>query len=369
MYLKRISLTNFKNIGDASLEFSPKINCINGNNGQGKTNLLDAIYYLSMLKSFFQSNDQYTFKYGENQTTIVGTYICQDDVQEQISVSINKGGDKCVRRGKKAYSKFSEHIGMIPIVMISPFDTVLINDSGEERRKFLNRMLSQTDKSYLQHLQSYNTLLLHRNKILKEDVVNNELLEMLSLQMMPHADYIYKKRCALCEELGILTTVYYQKISECSEEVSLKYNSDLHKADIVTLLEQEVAKESILKYTTVGIHRDDMILNLGGHPIKKCGSQGQQKSLLIALKLAQYELMCREYKYAPILLLDDLFDKLDMARIHSLMGIVSSYKFGQIFITDSNKVRLSEIVSKFDAPANIFVVENGIYKVIDNEER
>ena len=362
MYLQKISIHNYKNIGDCSLEFSPKLNCVNGNNGCGKTNLLDAVYYLSMTKSFFLHGDQYTFRYGESEAALVGDYVSADETLERISVALHKGGEKNIRRGSKPYTRLADHIGLIPIVMVSPADSSLINESGEERRRFMNALLSQTDRRYLRSMQAYNQFLMQRNKMLKMENPDPILLGTINEQIAPYADYIYNKRKELCTELRPLVEDYYAKLSGDAEPISMHYHSDLKDGSLTRLLEEEAEKERILKYTTVGIQRDDIFFNLGGHPIKKCGSQGQQKTFLLALKLAQQALMRNLYGFSPILLLDDVFDKLDMHRVENLLKLVASEEFGQIFITDSNKVRISEVVSRAGADCSIFTVENGEYK-------
>ena len=361
MYLKRISLTNFKNIPEAQIEFSEGLNCINGNNGQGKTNLLDAIYYLSMTKSYFDAADRFTFRHGEQTASVQGTYVSADGTEETITVLLTKDGPKQVRRGKKQYARFSDHIGLIPIVMSSPTDTALVNDAGSERRRFVNMFLSQTDKTYLRNLQDYNPLLMQRNKLLKQEEVPADLLDVFSARLAEYADYIFRKRAELCERLTPLVGSYHSLLSGGSEEISLKYVSDLHNGSLEDILHKEAEKERILKYTTAGVHHDDILLQLDGHPLRKCGSQGQQKSFLIALKLAQFTIMRGSYAFPPILLLDDVFDKLDSDRVAQLLSIVSGEDFGQIFITDSNKVRLGRIVDSLEKECAMFDVEEGRY--------
>ncbi|MBR5671602.1 MAG: DNA replication and repair protein RecF [Bacteroidales bacterium] len=365
MYLKRINLTNFKNIPEASIEFSEGLNCINGNNGQGKTNLLDAIYYLSMTKSYFDAADRFTFRHGEQTASVQGTYVSADDTEETITVLLDKQAPKQVRRGKKAYERFSDHIGLIPIVMSSPTDTALVNDAGSERRRFVNTFLSQTDKAYLRNLQDYNQLLMQRNKLLKQETVPADLLDVFSARLAEYADYIYHKRAELCDRLTPLVARYHAMLSDDAEEVKLQYVSDLHNGSLEDILRKEAERERILKYTTAGVHHDDILLLLDGHPLRKCGSQGQQKSFLIALKLAQFTIMKESYSFPPILLLDDVFDKLDSKRVAQLLAIVAGEDFGQIFITDSNKVRLGQIVAALDAECAMFDVEEGRYTRIE----
>ena len=361
MYLKRILILNYKNIQEAALEFSRKINCISGNNGTGKTNLLDAIYYLSMTKSFFSSTDAYTFRFGEDVAAVNGSYVLDDNTEDSISIGLKRDGEKTVKRNSKVYKRISEHIGLYPIVMVSPADTVLVNGSGEERRRFLTLILSQIDKEYLKRMQSYNQLLTQRNKLLKMQNLSGELLETIDFQMSVHADYIYRKRDELCRVLVDRVGVYYSELSGCKENVGLEYVSDLQEGSLVSLLENCKERDYFLKFTSRGIHKDDMDFTLNGMPLKKCGSQGQQKSFLVALKLAQFEIMKDQHGTAPILLLDDVFDKLDMQRVEYLLGLVASDAFGQIFISDSNKVRMASIVGRFTDECSSFGVIDGVY--------
>ena len=361
MYLKKIYVTDFKNIGQAQLDFSRKINCISGNNGEGKTNLLDAIYYLSMTKSFFSSTDAYTFTFGKDSTAVNGTYVLDDNTEDSISIGIRREGEKVVRKNSKNYKKISEHIGLYPIVMVSPADTSLINGSGEERRKFLTLILSQIDKEYLRRMQSYNQLLLQRNKLLKMGSISWELLETIDMQMSVHADYIYRKRDDLCRSLEEKVYGYYAALSGNKEVVKLRYISDLQEGSLEEILASNREKDSFLKFTSQGIHKDDVDFTLNGMPLKKCGSQGQQKSFLVALKLAQFDIMKQLHGVAPILLLDDVFDKLDMQRVEYLLSLVAGDHFGQIFISDSNKVRMAAIVERFTNECRSFDVSGGVY--------
>ena len=379
MYLRRVSISNFKNIRQAQLYFSRKINCISGNNGEGKTNLLDAIYYLSMTKSYFNSSDSYTFTFGEESAALNGSYVRDDQTEDKISIGIKSGGEKIVKKNDKAYSRISEHIGTIPIVMISPADTSLINGSGEERRKFINSILSQVDKEYLRRVMRYNQLLLQRNKLLKMPGIQADFLETINERMSPDAHYIHSKRLELCQKLQELAIEFYSKLSGDKEEISLKYISDLSTPAVDSnseydvddnslniLFAKNIEKDIALKYTSSGIQRDDVDFDLCGHPLKRCGSQGQQKSFLIALKLAQFVLMKQLHGCTPILLLDDVFDKLDMQRVEYLLGLVASDDFGQIFITDSNKVRMSRIAQSVTEELQSFEVSEGVYRSVES---
>ena len=359
MFLTRLILRDFKNIAEAEVTFSPKVNCIYGSNGAGKTNLLDAVYYLSMTKSYFSASDQYVYAFGAEEASLCGFYRMDNGTEEKISAQVRRGGEKIFRRGAKAYTRFSEHIGLLPVVMVSPLDAGLINDAGEERRKYLNFILSQTDREYLRHIQSYNQLLLQRNRLLKEDASSALLLETLSERMAPHADYVHSARRSLCEQLRPMIQDFYQRLSQGRESVDLAYRSDLDDSSLEELFAREGEKERVLRYTTAGIQRDDLQFRMDGHPLRRCGSQGQQKSFLLAMKLAQFRFVKEIYGQTPILLLDDVFDKLDMQRVEDLLALVSTLDFGQIFLTDSNKVRLEKVSRSIDAPCRSYLVESG----------
>ncbi len=342
--LEKIVISDFRNIRLQELEFSPNINCISGNNGEGKTNLLDAIYYLSMTKSAFSTSDKFTFRHGTDEFSIAGTYQMENGLKSRFALKMSAKGEKKVRRDDKPYNKVSEHIGLLPIVMVSPADISMVSESGEERRRFVNAVLSQMDREYMSSLQQYNRLLLQRNKMLKDMVADLSLLEIIDMKMSALAEPIYQARKRFIEDLKPLVSEYYKALSGDAEQIDIEYESELSKASLDLLLKGALDKDRILKYTTSGIQRDDFIFTMNGHPIRRCGSQGQQKSFLVSLKFAQYEIMKKSYGFAPVLLLDDVFDKLDMGRISNLLQMVASKDFGQIFITDSNKVRMAGIV-------------------------
>jgi len=347
--LSRIVVQDFRNISLGEISFSPNINCISGNNGEGKTNLMDAIWYLSMCKSAFSNTDKFNFRYGTDAFSLSGTYKMDSGTESVFSMKVTASGEKKLRRDDKPYPRISEHIGELPIVMVSPSDTVLVSDSGEERRKFLNAVLSQLDREYLSDIQMYNRLLLQRNKILKEDNPDPSLLEVFDMRMGPMAGRIYSARKAFIDSLSPVVSGYYSMISGQKESISIGYVSDLSKGSLEEVLLSHREKDNALRYTTAGVHRDDLDFMLNGYPIRRCGSQGQQKSFLVALKFAQYEIMKRGYGFPPMLLLDDVFDKLDLGRISNLLSMVAGTEFGQIFITDSNKVRLRSIVDGITA--------------------
>lgn len=362
--LEKIIISDFRNIRLQELEFSPNINCISGNNGEGKTNLLDAIYYLSMTKSAFSSSDRFTFRHGTDEFSVSGTYRMENGLSSRFSLRLTAKGEKKVRRDDKPYNKVSEHVGVLPVVMVSPADISMISESGDERRRFVNAVLSQMDREYMTALQQYNRLLLQRNRMLKEQNPEKALLEVFDIRMAALAEPVYQARKRFVEELKPLVSEYYRAVSGGTEEIGIEYESDLDKASLDMLLESSFEKDRSFRYTTVGVQRDDFIFTMNGHPIRRCGSQGQQKSFLVSLKFAQYEIMKRNYGFAPILLLDDVFDKLDMTRISNLLQMVSGNDFGQIFITDSNKVRMAGIVDGLTQDRAYFETSSGTFTKI-----
>ena len=342
--LEKIVISDFRNISLQEIEFSPNINCISGNNGEGKTNLLDAVHYLSMTKSAFATSDRFNFRHGTEEFSLAGTYLMENGTRSRFSMKMTMKGEKKVIRDDKPYQKISEHIGLLPVVMVSPADVSMVSESGEERRRFVNAVLSQMDREYMSAMQQYNRLLLQRNRMLKEMEVDRPLLEVIDMRMAALAAPIYERRKRFIEDLRPIVSEYYKAVSGDTEQVDIEYETELSKASLDQLLAASYEKDRVLKHTTSGIHRDDFIFRMNGHPIRRFGSQGQQKSFLVSLKFAQYEIMKRNYGFAPILLLDDVFDKLDMGRISNLLQMVASNDFGQIFITDSNKVRMAGIV-------------------------
>ena len=362
--LEKIVISDFRNIGLQELEFSPNLNCISGNNGEGKTNLLDAIYYLSMTKSAYASSDRFNFRHGTEEFSLSGTYRMENGLSSRFSIKAALKGDKKLRRDDKAYDKVSDHIGILPVVMVSPSDISLVSESGEERRRFVNSVLSQMDREYMASLQQYNRLLQQRNRMLKDFNMDRTLLEVIDMRMASVAEPVYQARKRFVEDLLPVVREYYRLLSGDSETVGIEYESELSKASLDMLLEASYERDCAMKYTTSGIQRDDFIFTMNGHPIRRYGSQGQQKSFLVALKFAQYEVMKRNYGFAPVLLLDDVFDKLDMNRISNLLQMVASNEFGQIFITDSNKVRMSGIVDRITSDRAYFDTAGGSFRRI-----
>lgn len=363
--LEKIVIQDFRNIEFQELSFSPNINCISGGNGEGKTNLLDAIYYLSMSKSALSTSDRFNFRYGSKSFAIGGTYDLGSAGKSRFAISVNEDGEKKLRRDDKNISRISDHIGTIPIVMVSPADSSMVSESGEERRRFVNSMLSQMDREYLADMQQYNRLLAQRNKMLKEAVCDDLLLDTFDERMSIFAGRINARRAALVEALCPVVQDYYHELSDGKEEVGIEYRSDLEKGPLADILRESRQKDLALRYTSTGIQRDDFVFTMNSHPIRRCGSQGQQKSFLVSLKFAQYELMKESCGVAPILLLDDLFDKLDMDRVGNLLSMVAGSDFGQIFLTDSNKVRISGIVDKLTEDRAYYETAGGVFTKVE----
>ena len=362
--LKKIVISDFRNIGLQEIEFSPNVNCISGNNGEGKTNLLDAIYYMSMTKSAFATSDRFNFRHGTDEFSMSAVYQMENGLSSRFSMQVPSKGEKKIRRDDKPYQKISEHVGVLPVVMVSPSDVSMVSESGDERRKFVNSVLSQMDREYLSAMQQYNRLLMQRNRMLKEMEPDRSLLEVVDMKMASLAEPVYKARRKFVDDLRPIVADYYRTLSGDSENVDIRYESELDRGPLDALLGASYEKDRFLKHTTVGVHRDDFAFMMNGHPIRRYGSQGQQKSFLVSLKFAQYEIMKHKYGFAPILLLDDVFDKLDMGRISNLLEMVASKDFGQIFITDSNKVRMAGIVDGLTQDRAYFETSAGVFSRI-----
>jgi DNA replication and repair protein RecF len=370
MHLKGLNILNFKTYEQAEIDLHPKVNCFVGNNGVGKTNLLDAIFYLSMCKSNFNSVDYQNVRHNQDFFVIQGVYSRQNK-EENIYCAVKKDSGKTFKRNGKEYDRLADHIGYLPIVIISPADVSLILDGSEERRKYMNGVISQYNHPYLDNVLKYNKLLANRNKLLKEKSYNynsiSELLEVIDDQLNGLAKEIYDQRLNFTHELTPIFQQYYQKVSNGVEEVRLDYQSHLAEKSLKELLTQSLEKDKIVQYTTKGIHKDDLALTLNNHPIKKEGSQGQQKTYLIALKLAQFNFIERVSGIKPILLLDDIFDKLDVTRVEQFIRLVSDHTFGQIFITDTNKARLDSILGQIDSGYHLFDVKEGEVKLVGSK--
>ncbi len=362
MVLTKLSIVNFKNIADASLDFCAGINCFIGNNGMGKTNLLDAIYYLSFCKSHTNAIDSQNVKHDEGFLMLQGNYIHQQQ-EEEIYVGLKRGQKKLFKRNKNAYERISDHIGLIPLVLVSPSDAVLIDGGSDERRKFIDGVLSQYDKKYLDCLLKYNHVLQQRNALLKSNAVEETMYEVCEMQMAHFADYIYAQRTQFISRFLPVFQQYYVAIANVNEQVSISYKSHIEDGDLTIQLKQSRAKDTLLGFTTKGIHKDELEFYLGDYLVKRVGSQGQNKTFLVALKLAQFEFLKQVHACNPLLLLDDIFDKLDANRVSKIIQMVSGDNFGQIFITDTNREHLVSILQQLPQENRIFLVnEDGINK-------
>lgn len=357
MILKSLSLLNYKNFDSKSFIFNDKINCIVGNNGIGKTNVLDAIYHLSFGKSYFNPVATQNIKHDEDFFVINGDYN-KEEKTEKVAISLKRGQKKVIKRNGKAYEKFSEHIGFLPLVIISPADRNLIIEGSDTRRKFIDSVISQSDKSYLNQLINYNKILAQRNALLKyfalNHTFNNDTLEVYNEQLNDYGSNIFKKRNDFLKAFVPIFKSRYEAISNGHENVDLIYNSHLFDDDLNTLLKKAVNKDKALQYTSVGIHKDDLNFNITGYPIKKFGSQGQQKSFLIALKLAQFDFIKAQSGVNPILLLDDIFDKLDEQRVSQIIKLVDDENFGQLFISDTHAERTENAVKQVHQSYEVF---------------
>ena len=359
MQLTSLSILNYKNIREAELVFSPKINCFIGNNGMGKTNVLDAIYFLSFCKSHSNSIDSQNILHNTEFCFIHGQYLL-GDTTEDISCGIKHRQKKQFKRNKKEYERLSDHIGLLPLVLVSPDDSVLISEGSDERRKFIDGVISQYNKTYLNQLLQYNNALKQRNAIMKsEHPIDDSLLEIWEEQMVLFGTYIYEQRKLFIDEFVPVFQKFYSDISGGNEQISLTYHSQHEGQDIKTRMIATRDRDRILGYSTQGIHKDELEMLLEGYPIKRVGSQGQNKTYLISLKLAQFDFLKRTHNLSPLLLLDDIFDKLDSQRVKKIVELVSGETFGQIFITDTNREHLDLILQQLGQDATIFRVENG----------
>lgn len=358
MYLKKIALLNFKNIAREELSFCPGINALVGDNGAGKTNVIDAVYYLSMCKSSLQMTDGQSIRHGEEFFLLEGRYATDGGRRETIVCSFSRRGGKVLKRNGKEYDRLSDHVGLIPAVIVSPADSALISDAADERRRYLNAFISQLDRPYLQAVMRYNAVLAERNRLLKMHP-DETMLAIYDMQLCEHGRLIHARRRDFVERLQPVVERYYRILSEDREQVELQYRSELNERPFEEVLRDARQKDLVNEFTTAGIHRDDLVLKIGGYPLRKYGSQGQQKSFLIALKLAQYAIVAEERHERPILLLDDLFDKLDAGRVEQLIRLVSEETFGQIFISDCNPTRLKTILDRSGGDYSLFSVAGG----------
>jgi DNA replication and repair protein RecF len=366
MIINKISFLNYKNILQADMVCSSKVNCFFGNNGMGKTNLLDAIYYLSFCKSHIHTPENQIISHNEDFCVLQGAYF-YDDRQEDIYCVIRRGQRKQFKRNQKVYDRLSDHIGLIPLVMVSPADAELIRGGGEERRRFMDVIISQYDKPYLQALINYNKILMQRNQLLRDHSQDTTLYEVLEIQMETLGKLIFEGRCRLIQSLTPYFNTYYRQICRSTETVNLSYISQLYDDQFEKQLAANRERETIVGYTLTGIHRDDLEMTLNDYPIRQTGSQGQNKTYLIALKLAQYAFLAAKGNTKPILLLDDIFDKLDAERVEQIVALVSGEQFGQIFMTDTNRKYLDRILTAIHQDYTLYKVEKG--EVFLMEER
>lgn len=364
MHLSTLKLTQFKNYASQTLEFSPRLNCFVGFNGAGKTNLLEAIYYLCMSKGYGVLQDQYNIRHGDQVARLEGRFVVEHDRTDRIVVKLQKRKRKVIERNGTPYERISEHVGRYPVVIVTPDDISLVLEGSAVRRKLLDNSLSQTDPAYLNHLIAYNRLLDNRNARLKELEGHGDhtgLLEVYDAQLGPSATYLYEKRRDFIAPFTELLTEAYATISGEREEVGLTYRSHLADRSWEEVVEERAEKDRILQRTTGGVHRDELIFTQDGHPLRRVASQGQLKSFVLSLKLAQYRLLEQNTNRTPILLLDDIFDKLDRERVRQLLELVMSSAFGQLFITDTDPERVTSLISDHpDMAWQRFLVVEGV---------
>lgn len=361
MWLKRISILNYKNLEQAELAFSRKMNCIIGKNGMGKTNLMDAVYYLSFCKSATNPIDSQNIRHEQDFFVLQGFYETEGGDPEEVYCGLKRRQKKQFKRNKKEYTRLSDHIGLIPLVMVSPADTLLIAGGSEERRRFMDVVISQFDREYLDALIRYNKALVQRNTLLKAELEpDEELMNVWEEMMASTGEVVFGKRQQFIDEFIPIFQSYYSYISQNQEEVKLSYQSHAAEGDLLALLRANRQRDRVMGYSLKGIHKDDLIMQLGEFPMKREGSQGQNKTYLIALKLAQFEFLKRTGSgTTPLILLDDIFDKLDALRVEQIVKLVAGDNFGQIFITDTNRDHLDRILKKIEGDYKLFEVENG----------
>lgn len=357
MQLQKLNLINYKNFTEVTFDFHTKIVCFTGQNGKGKTNILDSIYHLANTKSYFNTIATQNINFDSDFYMIEGDFL-REQQPHQIVCSLKKGQKKILKRNGKPYEKFSEHIGLIPLVIVSPFDNDLIQEGSETRRRLLDQIISQLDKEYLETLIKYQRVLSQRNTLLKYFANNRsfdaETLDIYDFQLSEFGEVIYKKREDFISIFLPIFKKYYAIICDDKEQVDLMYQSTVAKHQLYQSLKDNIQKDKILQYTSVGIHKDDLVFLLNKYPVKKFGSQGQQKSFLIAIKLAQFEFVKQKHNVKPILLFDDIFDKLDKFRVQKIVELVNKNTFGQIFISDTDKDRTEQIIKQTQLEYQIF---------------
>ena len=362
MILKNISIINYKNIKSVNLGLSAKINCFIGHNGVGKTNFLDAVYYLSFCRSAYNPIDSQVITHGEGFFMLEGNYVDDHGGVENIYCGMKRGTKKHFKRNKKEYKRLSQHIGLIPLIFVSPSDTSLIEGGSEERRRLMDVVISQYDASYIEALANYNKALQQRNALLKmEDEPDAALLDIWEQEMARNGEILFKKRDAFVTELIPVFQRIYRHISGQREEVSLRYVSHCQRGPLLEVIRRDRFKDRAVGYSLHGVHRDDLEMLIGEYQMKREGSQGQNKTFVLALKLAQFDFLRRTCSTTtPLLLLDDIFDKLDAQRVEAIVQLVAGDNFGQIFITDTNRDHLDRILSRSDGDYKIFTVEDGM---------
>ena len=367
MHLAKLSLLNFKNCLEVSFDFSERVNCFLGNNGQGKTNILDAIHYLSYTKSYFNSIDSQNISFDHPFFVIQGEFNL-DNENHQLYCGMKRGEKKTFRKNKKTYSRLADHIGLLPVVMITPYDSNLVLEGSEIRRKFMDALISQFDRDYLESLIFYNKILSQRNTLLKKwadnGIFHKDLLEIIDVQLIEKAKTIHETRSNFLKSFIPEFNEYYNKIAQVDEKVELVYESSLNHSLMKDILANNLEKDRRIKYTSDGIHRDDLLFKINDHPLKKYGSQGQQKSFLIALKLAKFNFIREKKGFTPILLLDDIFDKLDLNRVNYLVDLIEKEKLGQTFITDTDLDKVPGILNALKVDYKAFEINQGNSKEI-----
>lgn len=367
MILNRITILNYKNLEQVELSFSPKLNCLFGRNGMGKTNLLDALYFLSFCKSAGNPVDSQNIRHEADFFMIQGFYEEKNGELEEIYCGMKRRQKKQFKRNKKEYSRLADHIGFIPLVMVSPADQELILGGSEERRRFMDVVISQFDKAYLEALIRYNKALAQRNVLLKSDLpVDEELFSVWEEMMAQAGEVVFAKREAFIREFTPIFQDFYAYISQEHEAVTLTYESHARDTSLYEVIRQSRQRDQIMGFSLKGIHKDELVMQLGGYPLRREGSQGQNKTYLVALKLAQFDFLKRMGRTTPLLLLDDIFDKLDAHRVEQIVKLVAGKRFGQIFISDTNREHLDAILQKVESDYRIFKVEDG--RVIEAEE-
>jgi DNA replication and repair protein RecF len=367
MLLRKLSLINFRNYEELEIECSERINCFTGSNGSGKTNLLEAIHYLALCKSFLNPADTQNIRFEAPFFVVQGEFTRTDGETDNIYCGVKRGQKKVFKRNGKDYERLSDHIGLIPLVVVNPADGVLISGGSEERRRFMDSVIAQYNRNYLDHLIAYNRILSQRNALLKQLAKGQgdvSTMEILNLQLTQYGEPIHKMRLEFVERIQPIFQNYYNLLSDGRESISLSYQSALNSESFESILSQSFNKDLALEYTTAGIHRDDLNFEISGHPLRKSGSQGQQKTYLIALKLAEYRVLDEETKRKPMLLLDDIHDKLDADRVYRLMELVCSDQFGQLFITDTGSGRMNVLFKGRGLPYRMYEVAQGSVKII-----